>query len=358
MGELLSIDGAHGEGGGQVLRTALSLAAATGRPLRIERIRAQRRNPGLAAQHLAAVRATARLCDAEVRGDALGSQAIEFVPRGPVAPGAYEVDVAQVREGGSAGAVTLILQTLFLPLALAGGPSSVILRGGTHVPHAPPFDYLEDVWLPILADMGVHGRIELVRSGWYPAGEGRVRAEVGGSAGQVLRALQARERGAPEAVRVRARAAKLPLHIAERMARHAGGLLEEAGFAVATEYCTEEASSPGAALSLAVRYGQVRAGFNALGVRGKPAEQVAEEAVMPLLAHRNSGAALDAHLADQMILACALAAGESCYTTERVTRHLLTCAWVVEQFGLARIRIDPPHEGKPGTVAVTPHATR
>jgi hypothetical protein len=130
----LLIDGSHGEGGGQILRTALSLSAMTGRPLRIERIRTNRRNPGLAAQHVTAVRAAAALCGARVAGDRLASQEMDFVPTAPVAAGDYVFDVALAREGGSAGAVSLVLQTVLLPLALTAGKSSVTVRGGTHLP--------------------------------------------------------------------------------------------------------------------------------------------------------------------------------------------------------------------------------
>jgi RNA 3'-terminal phosphate cyclase (ATP) len=143
----LLIDGSHGEGGGQILRTALSLSAITGRPFRIERIRANRRNPGLAAQHLTAVRAAAALCSAHTVGDTLASQELDFIPAAPVSAGDYTFDVALAREGGSAGAVSLVLQTVLLPLALASGRSSVTVRGGTHLPQRPSVDYLCDIWL-------------------------------------------------------------------------------------------------------------------------------------------------------------------------------------------------------------------
>ena len=137
MTDKLIIDGSHGEGGGQILRSTLSLAAITGRSVHIENIRANRKKPGLAAQHLASVRAAAMLCDAEVKDAELGSQTLQFIPRKPVRAGNYFLDVAQAREGGSAGSVMLVLQTLLLPLALASGVSTVTLRGGTHVDMSP-----------------------------------------------------------------------------------------------------------------------------------------------------------------------------------------------------------------------------
>ena len=158
MTNFLVIDGSHGEGGGQILRSSLSLAAITGRPVRIEKLRANRKKPGLAAQHLTSVRAAAMLCDAELTGAELGSQTLQFIPRKPVQAGDYVLDVAEAREGGSAGAVMLVLQTLLLPLALAKGVSNVVLRGGTHVDMSPSYDYVHDVWLPMLARMGVKRR--------------------------------------------------------------------------------------------------------------------------------------------------------------------------------------------------------
>ena len=182
MTDFLIIDGSHGEGGGQILRSTLSLSVITGRPVRIENIRANRKKPGLAAQHLTSVRAAAMLCDAEVKGAELGSQTLQFIPRKPVRAGDYFLDVAQAREGGSAGSVMLVLQTLLLPLALAEGDSTVILRGGTHVDMSPSYDYVHDVWLPTLARMGVRAELSLVRSGWFPVGRGEVRLRIAGTA--------------------------------------------------------------------------------------------------------------------------------------------------------------------------------
>jgi RNA 3'-terminal phosphate cyclase (ATP) len=140
MRDLLVIDGAYGEGGGQILRTALALAALTGQAVQFVRIRAGRRRPGLAAQHLTAVRAAAALCSASLNGDRLGSQDLIFRPQRPVRPGHYSFDVAAAREGGSAGAAALVLQTVMVPLALCAGPSEVVVHGGTHLPQSPPFD--------------------------------------------------------------------------------------------------------------------------------------------------------------------------------------------------------------------------
>jgi RNA 3'-terminal phosphate cyclase (ATP) len=157
----LVIDGAHGEGGGQILRTGLALAAVLGRSVQFTRIRARRRHPGLAAQHLTAVRAAAALCVATLHGDALDSRELLFAPQRKVRSGNYAFDVAAAREGGSAGGTSLVLQTILLPLALTAGRSDMLLQGGTHLTHSPAFDYLQDVWLPTLRRLGICASVAL-----------------------------------------------------------------------------------------------------------------------------------------------------------------------------------------------------
>jgi RNA 3'-terminal phosphate cyclase (ATP) len=351
MPDKLVIDGSYGEGGGQILRTALALAAVTGRAIRIEKIRAGRKSPGLAAQHLTGVRAAAAICNARLAGDELGSQTLTFAPGSLPQAGDYVFDVAEARAGGSAGATTLVLQTILLPLALVAGDSTVTLRGGTHVAWSPPFDYVHDVWLPALARMGLSATLELVSWGWYPLGQGEIWGTIQGlGTGLKPSPLTLVERGALRRVRGRAVAANLPSHIPQRMADRARSLLVEAGVDARIEPLRVRAACAGAGIFLAAEYDHVRAGFNALGARGKPSEAVAEEAVATLLAHRDSGAALDQHLADQLILPLALAGGESRFSVEQVTRHLITNAWVVEQFGLARVSIAGHQVGVTGCV--------
>lgn len=340
--DFLSIDGSHGEGGGQIVRSTLSLSVITGRPVRIENMRAGRKKPGLAAQHLTSVRAAAMLCGAKVDGAELGSQTLEFIPHQPAQPGDYALDVAEAREGGSAGAVMLVLQTILLPLALADGESTVILNGGTHVAMSPSFDYVHDVWLPTLARMGLRAELSLVRSGWYPVGKGEVRLRLRRGGGRrALCPLRLEDRGSLRAVTGRSLAANLPAHIPERMAVRAQSILAEAGVSAEIEAVGLKAACPGAGLFLTAHYESCLAGFSAQGERGKPAEQVAEEACAALLRHHRSGAALEQHLADQMILPAALCQDESVFSVERVSLHLATNAWVVERFGLAQVDILP-----------------
>jgi RNA 3'-terminal phosphate cyclase (ATP) len=350
----LVLDGSHGEGGGQILRTALALSVIAGRPFTLLNIRGGRPRPGLAAQHLTAVRAAAALCDAAVTGDDLGSQTLEFAPQSEVRSAPYVFDVAEQRPGGSAGSTLLVLQTVLLPLALAAGNSSVTVRGGTHMASSPSFDYARDAWLPLLGSMGVTAGLTLVRSGWFPLGKGEIQAEIAGMR-RPLRPLVLRERGELERVWGRAVTANLPAHVAERMAGRAETLLAAHGIGARIAIDCGAAACAGAALFLGAAYPQGRAGATAMGARGKPAEVVADEAVAALLAFHRSGACIDAHLADQLILPTALAAGPSAFTVERATRHLATNAWVVEQFGLARVEISPADSGS-ALVTVTPSA--
>ena len=358
--EPLEIDGSHGEGGGQILRTAVSLAALTSRAVHFSNIRAGRRVPGLAAQHLTSVRAAAALCAAKLEGDLLGSQDLIFAPQRPVQSGAYHFDVAAARPGGSAGATSLVLQTVLLPLALAPGPSAIIVDGGTHNPMSPPFDYLRDVWLRTLARMGVAVELDLEAWGWYPAGQGRIRATLqgwprGSHLPARLSAFELETRGALIRAHGRAVAANLPSHIAERMTTRASTLLGRLGCPIDISAMCVEAKSAGAGLFLCAEYERCAAGFSAIGKRGRPSEEVAEEAALGTIAFNASTAALDAHLGDQLLLPAALADGPSRCTVHQVTRHLRTNAWVIEQFGLARVDITERPDGI-GSVAITPSA--
>jgi RNA 3'-terminal phosphate cyclase (ATP) len=344
------IDGSYGEGGGQVLRTSLALAVFTGQPVRIEHIRAGRKKPGLRPQHLTAVRAAAAVCEARLEGDELSSQSLTFVPGGPARSGEYAFDVAEAARGGSAGSVGLVLQTVLLPLALAKGESFLTLRGGTHVPWAPPVSYLEHVFLPQLARMGVHVQVELVRWGFYPAGGGEVRIRIARREGP-LHSILLTERGELQRVRGAAAVMNLPAHIPQRMAARARNVLAEAGLPAQVEPRRLRGAGPGAGIFLFAEYAHVTAGFTAYGRKGLPAERVAEAACEELLAHHRSGAPADSHLADQLVLPMALAEGESQVSTAQVSQHLLTNVWVVRQFLAREIHVEG-ERGVPGTVVV------
>jgi RNA 3'-terminal phosphate cyclase (ATP) len=330
------LDGSYGEGGGQILRTALSLAALTGTAVRIERIRAGRPKPGLRPQHLTAVQALAQVAQAEVTGAHLESQELTFRPRA-LRGGGYHFDVAA--KTGSAGSVTLIAQALLPPLLRAGSPTNIILKGGTHVPWSPPAHYLSQVFLPALSSMGAEVQMTLERWGWYPKGGGEVRFDV--RPARILSGVEWRTPPPSSAFRALSVSARLPEHVARRQAARLEARL---GPAVPVEIIRVDGRDPG---SLVCLWGP-RAGFSALGAPGKPAEQVADETVDAFLAFQESGAALDRHLADQILIYLALAAGPSAFTTEALTSHLTTNVWVIEQFlgPMFEVRGNPGERGE------------
>jgi RNA 3'-terminal phosphate cyclase (ATP) len=243
-----------------------------------------------------------------------------------------------------------------LPLCLAEGKSELVIVGGTHNPWSPTFDYLRDVWLPTLNRMTVNAEISLEAWGWYPAGQGRIRAVVSGQprgGTRRLSAIDLRERGALLAIRGRAVAANLPDHIPARMVERARSLLSRFGCPVDFRAEMATAVCPGAGIFLTATYENCVAGFSAIGRRGRSSEDVAEEAALAAIAHHASPASLDRHLGDQLLLPAALADGPSRFTVHQITRHLRTNGWVIEQFGVATISLEERRDGT-GTVTVAP----
>ncbi|MCI0399124.1 MAG: RNA 3'-phosphate cyclase [Chloroflexi bacterium] len=342
---MLVIDGSQGEGGGQVLRTSLSLSALTGRPFRIEKIRANRSRPGLRPQHLTAVRAVAAICRAEVNGDQLNSTVLEFRPGGSPRAGAYEFDVTEASASGvSAGAVTLIFQAVCWPLLFAGDSSQLTLSGGTFVPFSPPYHYLAEVAGPVFARMGAFFDLALREWGWMAAGGGLVTATIHPS--QKLHSLTLEP--APESsVLGIAAVTNLPSHIPHRMERRAYKLLTEAGLQATIRPLRERSAGPGAGMLLWLP----QAGFSSLGRPGLPAEQVTEAAVAELLDFVDNQAAVDLHLADQLLIPMTLAHGTSTLTTNRLTLHTLTNADLLRRWLDAAITIDGNLDG-PGQIMV------
>ncbi len=336
MASAVKVDGSHGEGGGQILRTALALSAIVGRPAEVVKIRARRKSPGLQAQHLTAVTALAQVAEAEVQGAELGSTALTFRPR-QIKGGDFVLDV------GTAGATTLVFQTLVWPFAVGAGRAQVVIRGGTHVPFSPPFHYLRDVFLPATATMGLKASMDLLRWGFYPRGAGGMRAEVHPS--PRFKPIELLERPKPTTVHGISAVANLPRSIGDRQRERAAKRLKAEGLVPKLETVEASGLGQGTFVFLVLPDGPAPAGFSALGERGKPAEKVADEAVDLLLAFARSGTAVEAHLADQLLIPMALALGRSAMAVERITDHLVTNAWVIEQFLPAKVSI----EGKVGS---------
>jgi len=310
---VIEIDGAHGEGGGQLVRTAVALSALTGRPLALRNVRAGRPRPGLAPQHLAAVRAVAALCEARCEGLEPRSAAFTFEPRAHPAGGELRVDV------GTAGSVTLVLQALLPVLLAARAPSRVVVTGGTDVRQAPTWDYFCEVLLGLLGRMRLRVRARLARRGYYPRGGGEVALEVEPGVPAPLKwpAPPASWRIAGEA-----HVANLPLAIAERMRHAAQAVVGEAEIG-ARALGPEEAAGTGGAITL---WAESEAGLLRLGAA------VGQK----LAADLASGANLDAHAADQVLVYLALAPRGSSFAVREVSGHARTTIWLLEQFLEAR----------------------
>lgn len=319
----VTIDGRHGEGGGQIIRTALTLSALLNVPLKIDNIRGNRKKPGLRPQHLMAVTALATITGARVDGARIDSTELLFEPEG-VRGGHYRFHI------GTAGSTGLVLQALIPVLLFGNTSSSVEITGGTHVPWSPPFHYLQSVFSPALKEIGGEVHLEILKWGWYPKGGGVVRASVHPIRG--LKAIHYIHRGNLTDIHVLSATSNLPLHIAERQRDQALTRLKDRGITPRTQ--VENAPSPGqgTALFLAAQFGGITAGFTSLGKRGKRAEAVADDACDEFIGFLDGSGTIDRHLADQLVLYMALAEGYSTFLTENVTAHLLTNIWVIEQF--------------------------
>jgi RNA 3'-terminal phosphate cyclase (ATP) len=324
---VIQIDGSLGEGGGQVVRTAVSLAAITGLSVEVTRVRPRRDRPGLQPQHLAAVLAAGAICDATISGGRVGSDHFVFEPGRPPRAGEYIFDIR------TAGAATLVLQTVLVPLLFGAGESSIEVIGGTHQPMAPSADYVEHVYVPALARLGAKVEVGYGPAGYYPRGGGRLKAKVDGGS---LHAVDMTTRGERVSLDAFVVASRLPEHVSGRGIATVRGILPSAKIHVLEPH----AFSPGAAVTLVGRHRTGLGGFSSIGRRGLPIENVAAEACELFAIWDRGDAACDEHLADQLVLPAALAKGTSRWTTPRVSEHLRTVLLVVDRFIPTRSRIE------------------
>lgn len=322
---MIEIDGSEGEGGGQIFRMGLALAALRGEDVRITHVRGGRPKPGLAPQHLAAGEAVASLCRGKVEGLKLGSEEVTLRP-GSLTGGELRLDV------GTAGSVTLVLQACLLLAALADEPTHLEIRGGTDVKWSPPADYFRHVFLSLLRRMGVETRMHVRRRGYYPRGGGRVEVYV--DPPPTLSALTLPEGGPVRRIGGRVHVSSLPEHVARRMKRAA--LQRLAGYpevkVSSGEVGEEEAAGPGGALVLWGETQRALLGASALAERGVPAEALGQQAAEALRADLEAGATLDVHAADQLLPYLALASGPSSFLVREISGHTRTILDLLPRF--------------------------
>jgi RNA 3'-terminal phosphate cyclase (ATP) len=317
---MLEIDGSYGEGGGQILRTAIALSALQGKPLRITNIRANRPKPGLAQQHLTGVKALQGMTDAEVEGLRIGSTEIKFSPKA-IKPGTRNIDV------GTAGSITLILQALLIPSAFSQDEVELRITGGTDVRWSPPIDYVKNVFYPLVEKMGYKAEFQLLARGYYPKGHGKLRARIFPL--ESIKAIKLTERGGLTSIKGVAHSLNLPCHIVERLAKSAKGAMK--GYKCDIQLECGRDFSTGCGITLWANCENSVLGASSIGEIGKPAEKVGREAGQELLEEIQGEAPLDRHMGDQIIPYMALARGTSEVAVRKLTPHLKTNIYITEK---------------------------
>ncbi len=339
----IEIDGSEGEGGGQILRSSLALSIITGRSFRLTRIRAGRKTPGLMRQHLTCVTAAAEISSAEVQGAQTGSREISFLP-GPVCPGTYHFRI------GTAGSATLVLQTVLPPLLTASAPSVVTVEGGTHNMQAPPFDFLQRSWIPLIRRFGPNLTAHLHRHGFYPAGGGSIQVDVEPS--PHLHGFDLLEAGRLRQRRLRALVSRLPQHIGERELNRAQRKLNWPGDTTSLEEVTS--NSPGNVLLAELEHEHLTTVCTEFGQKGVRAEQVADGVVRSVRRWMKHQAPVGPHLADQLMLPMALSAAQPAdcgvrrggrFLTGPLTEHSRTHLSLLPRFLNIEARQEPDNDG-------------
>lgn len=339
---MIEIDGSIGEGGGQVLRSSLTLSILTGGSFRIFNIRANREKAGLSHQHLVSVKAAAKICQASVTGNHLGSSEITFQPKN-VRGGRYKFDIQ------TAGSTSLVLQTIFLPLSICGSTTSILLTGGTHVRWAPCYHYLEYQWIPFLNSMGFKASVELIKAGYYPEGNGKISAIVR-PVGDIT-PIQLLKRGNLVEINGISAVSNLDKSIAFRQTAQAHRRLAKYTSTTNIKNIHLPSQHKGTLLLIAAQFEYSQCCYFSLGELGKPAEKVADEAVDQFEAFITTDGTIDQYLADQLILPMCFAKGTSQMRTNKITNHLLTNVAIVQEFLNRKITIEGDI-GKPGTILV------
>lgn len=346
---MITLDGSHGEGGGQIVRSSLALSLVTGNPITIEKIRAKRSRPGLMRQHLTAFQAAAEIGNADVEGDSIGSRKVTFHPHELMA-GEYTFSI------GTAGSTMLVLQTVLPALMVADGPSTVILEGGTHNPFAPPFDFLQRAYAPLAEKLGPKIEMTLERPGFYPTGGGRAVISIEPTA--QLKALNLLERGQLVRRSVRALVSNLPAHIGERECRRVINKCNWGAESGSVEEVTN-ARGPGNALIVEIENEHVTEVFTSFGEKCRPAEAVAEKCVKQVRRYLKGDAPVGEYLADQLILPLAIGASQGTgggqFRTLKLSQHSTTHLDIVQRF--LDIQVEVEEKGRDETTVSIQPAT-
>jgi len=327
---MIDIDGSHGEGGGQILRTAVSLSAVTGHPVRIFNIRSKRKNPGLAPSHMTAIEAAAKMSDADIDGLYPGSKELVFKPR-EILGGSYEFDV------GTAGSISLVLQTCLIPAILSKSLVDITVKGGTDVNWSPPIDYMRFVHLPILSKFGPSFELEIRARGFYPEGGGEVNIQIAPTG--ELSGLELISPGKTMAIEGVSYVQNLPKDIAARVKHAALKKLTECP-SITINSDVSRGVSTGAGIVLAARCENTILGASALGAKGIRSEVLGESCALELMETVGSGATVDEHMLDQVLPYMALASGKSTVIAEELTQHAETNMWVIESFLGQRFKVE------------------
>lgn len=323
---MIEIDGSYGSGGGQVLRTAVALSAITEKPVKIFNIRAKRCNPGLRPQHLKGIEACGKLCNGRFKGLRIGSRIIEFFP-GKIKGGNYDIDI------GTAGSISLVLQTLVIPSLHAESEVVLNIKGGTDVRWAPTIEFFKSVFSGNLKKMGADIKSKILRVGYYPKGGGKVRVEI--SPCEKIKSINWVEQGGIKKIECCSFASEhlKGKKVAERQAEGFKETFKSAECKI--KYF--KTLSPGSSITAHAHCNAVM-GASVLGERKKRAEEVGKACADLLRSQLDSGACLDRWMADQILPFLAIGSGK--VSVAEITNHCLTNVWVIEKFLPVKFKIE------------------